>query len=58
MMAQIRLLGKREEVNKIIQSFEQDFTITSTSREVCNLKDREEGQKHEKVFLEVELKKD
>ncbi|KAA6443811.1 YvzF family protein [Bacillus atrophaeus] len=55
-MAQVRLAGKKEEIEQIIKSFEENYEVAYTSKEYGKTNPRYKYSKDLRVYLDLKLK--
>ncbi|MBS2970466.1 YvzF family protein [Metabacillus sp. KIGAM252] len=55
-MAQIRIMGNKEELDAIIQSFEKNYTVTYTSKEYGRTNPKYKYSKDQRIYLDLKLK--
>ncbi|MFN2744208.1 MULTISPECIES: YvzF family protein [Bacillus] len=55
-MAQIRLTGKSEEIERIIQSFSKHYDVSYVSKEYGRTNPKYKYAKDSRVYIELKLK--
>ncbi|MTH53936.1 DUF3970 domain-containing protein [Bacillus mangrovi] len=55
-MAQVRLMGNKEELDALIRSFEKNYTVSYTSKEYGRTNPKYKYSKDQRIYLELTLK--
>ncbi|MGF9724338.1 YvzF family protein [Bacillus safensis] len=55
-MAQIRLAGTKEEIDRILQSFDKHYKVTYTSKDYGKTNPKYKYSKDVRVYIELKLK--
>lgn len=55
-MAQIRLAGTKEEIDRILQSFDKHYEVTYTSKDYGKTNPKYKYSKDVRVYIELKLK--
>ncbi len=55
-MAQIRLAGTKEEIDRILQSFDKHYEVTYTSKDYRKTNPKYKYSKDVRVYIELKLK--